>query len=101
MAAGYIYENSAKERKGNTRARARLASSASLIIPGLSRKFRDGVPGRGRAAFEKEGRPVQSVCFSIDALYVAVWRWTYRYTGAVARGRGLRIDKNASQAGAS
>lgn len=61
----YLYKNSTRKRehKGNTRA------TRGLIIPELSRKLHDGVPGRGRAAFEKEGRPVQSVCFSIDALY--------------------------------
>lgn len=29
-------------------------------------------PRAERAAFEKEGRPVPSICFSIDALYAVV-----------------------------
>jgi hypothetical protein len=67
-----------------------------------SRKFRDGVPGRGRAAFEKEGRPVQSVCFSIDALYAGRVEVDIQIHGRRREGQGsLRIDKNASQAGAS
>lgn len=41
------------------------------LIIGRFGSFAMFCPAR-RVAFEKEGRSVQSVCFSIDALYVAV-----------------------------
>lgn len=47
-----------------------MAKRTSLII-GRFGSFAMLSPG-GRAAFEKEGRPVPSICFSIDALYAVV-----------------------------
>ena len=80
-AAGYIYENSAKEHKGNTRGYTRPYYSGAL---GSSA----GVPGRGRVAFEKEGRPVQSVCFSIDALYAGSVEVDIQIHGRRREGQG-------------
>lgn len=94
-AAGYIYENSAKEHKGNTRGYMRpyysgALGSSAMVSPGTG-----GLRSKKRDAQSNLYASLSMLCT------LAVWRWTYRYTGAVARGRGLRIDKNASQAGAS
>lgn len=70
--------------------RGTRAATRGLIIPGLSRKFRDGVsPGAGGLRSKK--RDAQSNLYaSLSMLCTpAVWRWTYRYTGAVARGAGV------------
>lgn len=63
------------------------------------RKFRDALPGR-EGCIRKRGTP-GPIYMLLYRCFVRgrVWWWTYRYTAH--RGRGLRIDKNASQAGAS
>ena len=77
----------------------RWRKRASLII-GRFGSFAMLSPG-GEGCIRKRGTPgpiymLLYRCFVRGRVW---WWWTYRYTAH--RGRGLRIDKNASQAGAS